>query len=107
MASADDVVSQLQSIARQLGNWVTAFNGRVTLGTMTLSAATTTVVTQPAVKSNSFIALTPTNGTAALTQRSGGLFVSAYSAGVSFSVSTQNGSAIGTETLSYIVWNPS
>lgn len=107
MASAEDVNSTLQNIARQLGNWVTAFNGRVTLGTMTLSAATATVVTQPAVKANSFISLTPTNATAALTQRSGGLFVSAYSAGISFSVSTQTGAAIGTETLSYIVWNPS
>lgn len=107
MATSDDINSTLQNVARQLGQWVTAFNGRVTLGTITLSVGTTTVVTQPGVTANSFVSFTPTNGTAALTQKASGLYVSAYSAGVSFSMSTQSGAALGTETFSYIVWNPS
>lgn len=107
MATLDDINATAQNIARQLGQWVMAFNGRVTLGTLQLSNATTTVVTQPDTTADSFIALTATNATAALTQRSNGLFVSARTAGASFSLSTQSGQAAGTETFSYIVWNPS
>lgn len=107
MTDGTDINSTLQNIARQLGLWVTAYNGRFTLGTLTLSNATTTVVMQPSVAANSFISLTATNALAASTQLTNGLFVSAYSAGVGFSVSTQNGSSAGTETFSYIVWNPS
>lgn len=107
MATPDDINSTLQSIARQLGQWVAAFNGRITVGDMQLSNATTTVVSEPATTANSFISLSPSNTTAALTQRTNGLYISAQSAGASFSVSTQTGQASGTETFTYIVFNPS
>ena len=77
------------------------------VGTFTLAAATTTVVTQPATAANSVVLLTPTNGTAALTARTLGLFQSANTPGASFSISTQGGAAAGTETFSYIMVNPS
>ncbi len=76
-------------------------------GTFTLANATITVVTQPATAANSIVHFTPTNATAALTQRTNGLFHSANVAGASFSLSTQAGSALGTETLEYILFNPS
>lgn len=106
-ASADDINSTLQNIVRQLGLWVAAFNGRAVFGTFTLSNATTTVIGQPNTAANSVIAFTPTNATAALTQRSAGVYLSALAAGTSFSVSTQSGTAQGTETFSYIMMNPS
>src|SRR5215469_5289861 len=105
--SITDVILQLQNIARQMGQWVQAFNGRIVGGTFTLSNATTTTVTQTAIKANSIISLTPTNATAALTQRTQGIYHSANSVGASFSVSTQSGSAVGSETFEYTVFTPS
>ena len=104
---ASAVKASLDNIARQMGLWVQAFNGRIVGGTFTLTNATTTVVTQTAVKANSVLALTPTNATAALTQRSQGIYHSANAVGASFSVSTQNGSALGTETFEYLLFSPS
>jgi hypothetical protein len=108
MASLDDVVTQLQSLALNIGQLVTVTQNVFprTIGSFTLANATVTVVTQPAVKANSVVELMPTNATAALTQRTQGLFVSAYTAGTSFSLSTQSGSATGAETFQYIVVNP-
>lgn len=107
MADSDAINTTLQGIARNIGQWVTAFNGRIVGGTFTLAAATTTVVAQPAVKANSIVTLTPTNATAALTQRTSGIYHSANSVGASFSVSTQSGSASGAETFEYLVFTPS
>ena len=76
-------------------------------GTFTLANATITVVTQPLVGATWKVAFVPTNATGALTQRTQGLFVSAVTAGSSFSVSTQSNSALGTETFEYIGFNPS
>jgi hypothetical protein len=106
MATLDDINSTGQGIARQIGALVQAFTGRFVGGTFTLTAATTTVVAQTAVKANSVLALTPTNATAALTQRSAGLYHSANAVGASFSVSTQSGTAFGTETFEYILFTP-
>lgn len=109
MASLDDVVSQLQNVVRNLGLVAQTFSSvfpRVT-GKLTLSNATTTSVTDSRVTSPlSIIQLIPTNATAALTQRTLGLFVSAATANVGFSLSTQGGSAAGGETFSYVVVNP-
>ena len=104
-----DAVTQLQNIARQLGQWVTAFNGRNTFGSFTLAAAATTVVPQPAVQATSIITLTPTNAAAAtLAGSAKALYISAKSPGVSFTVATASGgNAAGTETMSYVVNTPS
>ncbi len=74
------------------------------IGSFTLSNATVTVVTQSAVVATSIVLPIATNNTAALTVRTQGLFVSAYTVSTSFSVSTQNGSALGTETFQYILF---
>ena len=109
MASLDEINSNLKNGVTNLSQMVLAFQAafpRIT-GSFTLAAATTTVVTQPATASNSIVTLTPTNTTAALTQRTLGIFHSANAPGASFSVSTQGGAAAGTETFNYTMVNPS
>lgn len=107
-AGATDVVTQLQGIVRQLGAWVMAFNGRTVVGTFTLAAAATTTVTEPSVKSNSFIYLTPLNASAGtLAGSAKALYISAKVAGTSFTVSTASGgAAAGTEQFSYSIMTP-
>lgn len=107
-AGVTDAVTQLQGIVRQLSNWVMAFTGRTIYGTFTLAAAATTVVTEPATKSNSFIQLTPTNASAGtLAGSAQALYVSAKTAGASFTVATAAGTnAAGTETFSYSLSTP-
>lgn len=105
--AAQNVNNTLQLIAQQMGAWVAAFNGRIVVGNLTLTGGTTTAVAQPNVTANSFISWSPTNGTAALTVKNAGLYRSAMTAGVGFALSTQSGTTFGTETFSYIVFNPS
>ncbi len=88
----------------QLINFSTT-NGPV--GTFTLSAAATTTVANTSVTANSLIFLFPTNSAAAGVMGSAkSLYVSAKTAGVSFAVTTGNGSsAAGTETFNYLLLN--
>jgi hypothetical protein len=76
-------------------------------GTFTLANATLSPVTNNQVRASFVVAWSPTNATAALTERTNGLFLQAVTAGSGFVVSTQSGSAIGTETFQYIGFNPS
>ncbi len=107
MATADDINSTLQGIARQLGAWVAAFNGRLVSGSFTLTGGTTTVVSQSSVTANSVIVFSPTNSSAVLTQNAGGLYISARTAASTFSVSTRSGTTLGSETFNYTLFNPS
>ena len=77
-------------------------------GTFTLGAAATTVVTQTNTKTNSIVLLMPSNAAAATLMGSAkALYVSARSAGASFTVATANAAAAaGTETFSYTLINP-
>lgn len=75
-------------------------------GTFTLSAATTTVVPQPSISATSMVSFSATNATGALIVRTNGLYHSASTSGVSFSMSTQSGSAIAGGTFEYFVVNP-
>lgn len=107
MSALDDIVSTMQGGVRNLGQLTLAIQNmlpRVT-GTFTLSNATTTVITQPSIAANAVVSLTPINASAALIQRTAGLWHSATVAGTSFSISTQSGSAAGTEQFSYCVIN--
>lgn len=107
--AGEDLVSTLQGVVRNIGQLTIAVQNafpRVN-GTFTLSNATTTVVTQPSVGASAIITLTPTNAAAALLQRTAGVYVSAIVAGTSFSISTQSGTATGSETWSYYAFNPS
>lgn len=108
MGAIDDVVSTMKGGVENIGQLVQVIQNvlpRIN-GSFTLSAATTTVVTQPEIASNSMVFFTAINATAALTQRTAGLFHSANTAGTSFSISTQSGTAIGTERFEYSVINP-
>lgn len=104
-----DLVSTLKGVVENLGQ-IDQTLGQVfprVNGTFTLSAATATVVTNASIASNSIVIPFATNATAALVVRTNGLFVSALTSGVSFSMSTQAGSATSGGTFSYIVLNPS
>ena len=90
-----------------LGNILSALLPR-TVGSATLSASATTVITEPAVAANSYIDWVPPNAAAASLMGSArNPYLSARVAGVSFSLTTANGStAGGTETIQYSVWGP-
>ncbi len=110
MATLDDVVSNLLSIAKNIGSLIGVLQTtlpRVT-GTFTMGAAPTTVVTEPAVLSNSIITLQPTNASAGTLMGSAkSPYVSAKSVGVSFTVATASGAAAaGTETFLYTLFTP-
>lgn len=77
-------------------------------GSFTLSAAASTVVANTEVTATSLPILIPTNAAAAtLMAGAQSLYLSARTAGASFTVSTASGvAAAGTETFSYILVNP-
>jgi hypothetical protein len=105
LASAITTPTSLNSTIISAANIIAGALGTVaTFGTFTLSAATTTVVAQAAVVATSVVVLTPTNAAAALAIRTNGIYVSAYTATTSFSVSTQSNSAAGTETFQYVLF---
>lgn len=106
-ADASVAISTLQNIARQIGLLVQAYSGRVVGGTFTLAAATSTVVSDARVTANSIITWGATNATAALTVRTLGLYLATKTAASTFTMSCQNGSATGTETFNYVLFNPS
>jgi hypothetical protein len=116
-AGSTDVVTALQGIIRQLAsgnkNTLTLISALEALfpqvfGSFTLAAAATTTVTQTAIKANSFPIWIPTNASAAtLIGSAKSLYVSALTPGASFTVATASGgSAAGTETFLYAVFNP-
>ncbi len=78
------------------------------VGTFTMSAAATTVVANANVTTGSKITLTATNAAAGtLVGSTKSPYISAQSAGVSFTVATASGvAAAGTETFSYLILNP-
>ncbi len=110
-AGFDDAVTLLKAIATNLSSQTTALTGFLgvsgTGGNFTLGAAASTVVAQTLVTASSLIFLQPTNAAAAtLMAGSSSLYISAKSAGVSFTVATADaGSAAGTETFSYLLVN--
>lgn len=124
--SNTDIVIALQGIIRQItaGNTALAavttqlaaqtaailavFPARIFTGSFTLGAAATTVVNNGNVLSTSIIILFPTNAAAGTLQGSAkSLYISAKSAGVSFTVATASAAAAaGTETFSYLIVNP-
>lgn len=83
------------------------FPAPFTLGTIALSAAVSTVVTNPAAQATSKIFLFSANAAAANLQGSAkSLYVSAKSSGA-FTVSTANGvAASGLESFDYMIVNP-
>ena len=114
-ASIGDVTTALQGIIRQItsGNAaltaaiLAVFPTAVFTGSFTLGAAATTVVANGHVLSSSIIICFPTNAAAGTLMGSAkSLYISAKSAGVSFTVATASaGAAAGTETLSYVILN--
>lgn len=109
-ASLTDVVSNLLSIAKNIGALISTLQAtlpRVT-GTFTFGAAATAVVAEPAVRSTSIITLIPTNASAAtLAGSAKAPYVSARTVGTIFTVSTANAAAAaGGEVFQYTLSNP-
>lgn len=108
MTSLTDINSTLQNGVRGLSNIAQTLSNAFpqVFGTFTLANAVTTNVAQPGIVAAGFPVIVPTNGSAALAERTLGLYVSAVTAGVGFAISTQSGTAVGGETFSYFVYNP-
>lgn len=111
MATNDDLVVVGKGIQANIGALVSAFTTFFgvsgTAGSLTLSAAASTVVANATVTASSFIFLFPTNASAAsLVAGTSSPYISAKSASVSFTVATADGgSAAGTETFNYLIVN--
>lgn len=113
-AGGTDIVTSLQGIIRQITAGNAALVASIlatfprTVGSFTLAAAATTVVTQPTIKANSVVLFVPTNAAAATLMGSAkSLYLSALTPGASFTVATASAaSAAGTEKFSYIVISP-
>jgi hypothetical protein len=111
MAANDDMVIVGKGVVQNLAGLITAFNRFLgvsgTCGSFTLTAASSLVVSAPLVTANSFIFLQATNAAAGtLTGSNESLYISAKSAGVSFTVATAAGTAAtGGETFDYLLIN--
>jgi hypothetical protein len=108
MSAIEDIVSTLQGGVRNLGQLVQVLSAAFprTTGSLTLSNATVTVVADTSVTTSSIVLWSPTNAAAGLLERSQGLYRASLSPGVSFTLSTQTGTAAGTETFDYVMINP-
>jgi hypothetical protein len=109
-ASLDDVVRELNLANRNMSLLITTIRNMLprSTGTFTAANAATTTVTDSTVLSTSVILLVPTNAAAGTLQAgTTHLYVSAKTAGTSFTVATASGaSAAGTETFQYAIFNP-
>lgn len=104
-----DLISAVKSIVIYLGKIVVLLTNsfpRIT-GTFTMAAAATKTITDARINANAVVWLQATNLSAGTLQGSAkNLVVSAVASG-SFTVSTANATnAAGTETFSYIAYNP-
>lgn len=98
----NNLIAKLSALNTTIGNILP----RVT-GTFTMANATTTAVTQPSTKANSVIQWTPTNGAAATLILAKGVYLASQTVGTGFTLSTASGTAAGTETFQYSLFNPS
>lgn len=109
--SSDDMASIGRAIVEnlaQLNSTFLAFLGVSGIcGSFTFTAAASVVVSEPLVTANSFIFLQATNAAAGtLVGAATSPYISARSAGVSFTVSTANAAAAaGGETMNYLLIN--
>lgn len=106
----EDVVTQLAMGVRatmQLNETLKALT-RLSGGSFTMANAATKVVADPNVTASSYIILQATNSHAADLQAGAkALYISAKTAGTSFTVATQDGNAaVGDEEFDYIIYNP-
>jgi hypothetical protein len=108
-AIAINGASLVENISKLIQTLSTILPFSGTFGSFTCSAAASTTVPQPAAAANSFIVLMPTNAAAGtLMGSTRSLYVSARTAGTSFTVTSASGvAASGTEAFSYILINPS
>jgi hypothetical protein len=112
--TSDDMVSKAQALIEQvaalrsvLGD---AFANAYTVGTFTMPAANSSVISAPSVTANSVVFLSPINASAAaLMAGASSLYHDRPSniVGTSFTVDTADGNnAAGTEQFAYLLINP-
>jgi hypothetical protein len=112
MGAIDDLVSNLQNGVTNLGQLVQVISQVFprAVGTFTLTAGSaTTTVSQASMVANGFPVWIPTNAVAGTLEGSAKkLFLASVTAGSGFSLVTSNGgTAAGTETFAYFAINPS
>jgi hypothetical protein len=106
-----DTLAQIAGHNANMAKLISVIQGRFALsafsGTFGLTASASFTVTDSNIKANSIILLDPANASAATLQGSNQhLYVSARSAGASFTVTTGAGTnAAGTERFNYIIVN--
>jgi hypothetical protein len=111
MQQNDDAINVARAIVENLAELVTVMSTFLGIagsaGSFTMPAAASTVVADARVTASSLIFLQPTNAAAGTLQGSNeSLYISARSAGVSFTVETAAGTAAaGTETFNYLIVN--
>lgn len=110
MDGLDGIENKLQMAVQatmQLNETLKALT-RLHTGSFTMDAAATKVVSDVAVTANSIVLLQDVNDDAAdLQAGTKRLYVSAKSAGVSFTVATQDAtSAVGDEEFQYLIYSP-
>jgi hypothetical protein len=103
-----EAITELRTSMDTLNDSInTLFGNTQTTGSFTMGAAASTVVPQSAILTTSRVFLIPTNAAAAtLVGSVESPYISAKSAGVSFTVTCASGAASGTETFDYVVINP-
>ena len=112
MAALTQIANNGSALVTNISKLISTLTGLLpfggAFGSFTLAAAATTTVPNINVKANSVILLMPTNAAAGTLQGSAkSLYVSAISAGVSFTVATASAAAAaGTETFSFLIATP-
>ena len=107
----DRIASNGAESVAQLGRLMTILSERLPFsaaGSFAMTAATSLVILNPNVQANSHISLMETNASAGTLQAGANrLYISARTAGVSFTVATAGGgAAAGTELFGYLIATP-
>lgn len=110
-ATIAQIVTQLANSNQNMSLLIQAVQAlaKISYGTITWTAASTVVVANTAVTANSVIVWAPTNASAGtLTAGATSPYLSARTAGASFTLATANAAAAaGGETYAFFLYNPS
>lgn len=108
--SISDLVTQFKLANQNMSQLIQTIGNLFprTFGTFTLSASASTTISNTSVVANSIPVWIPTNAAAGTLEGSSKkLYLSARSAGTSFTVTTASGvAAAGTEQFAYFLMNP-
>lgn len=111
VSTSPDLLNQVKGHNQNMAQLISSLNGtlagKVKFGTFNCAAASATTVSDTNVTSTSFVSWTPTSAAAGILEGAATkLYLSALVPGVSFTVTTANGSSASTTcSFSYIIAN--